>query len=154
MHKAFVLCFTLALGLALSTAQAEGIRILNNDQPDYQRVDSRRYSTDDSYDDQERFRRYQPPQQQFLTPQQLNQQQFYDANQNDRRSGNGNSRQCREQVQQAARAAAKLSEYARRLRMCAESQNFNDDCGNDFRRVTHAHSDYDEAVSMVRRECR
>ena len=95
----------------------------------YQRLDSR------DYEDRER-----------------SEQRYYerDREQEDSRS----DPHCKNALKQASRASERLADAARKLRMCAESRQFNDDCSGEFRRTTNTHSDYDEAVSMVRRQCR
>lgn len=60
---------------------------------------------------------------------------------------------CKNALKQVSRASERLADASRRLRMCAEARNFNDDCSGEFRRTQNTHSDYDEAVSMVRRQC-
>jgi len=69
------------------------------------------------------------------------------------RSGNGKSSDCRDAEDRAESAASDLSDYARRLRNCAESRDFNDDCSSEFRRVKNAYSDYEDAVSAFNSYC-
>lgn len=76
------------------------------------------------------------------------QDEDYDRRDNDR----GGS--CHGRRQHASAAGSRLAEQARRLRICAESKDLRDDCSSEYRRVTKAHSDYDEAISLVRKECR
>lgn len=70
------------------------------------------------------------------------------------RYGNDKSSDCRDHLSRAESAASELADYARRLRNCAESQNYNDDCSSEFRRVKNAYSDYESAVSSVGSYCR
>ncbi|TWH64077.1 hypothetical protein LX59_02751 [Azomonas agilis] len=101
---------------------------------------------------------YQPTQYRFETPYQYRDQyrderyQDEDYDRHDRDNDRGSS--CHNRRQHAAVAGARLAEQARRLRICAESKDLRDDCGSEYRRVTNAHSDYDEAISLVRKECR
>ena len=60
---------------------------------------------------------------------------------------------CRDAADRAESAASELADRARRLRSCAESQDFTDDCDTEFRRVRSAHSDYESAVSSYKSEC-
>lgn len=69
------------------------------------------------------------------------------------RSDNGKSSDCRDAEERAESAASDLSDYARRLRNCAEAQDFNDDCSSEFRRVKNAYSDYEDAVSAFNSYC-
>lgn len=64
------------------------------------------------------------------------------------------SPECRNALSLAENAASELSDYSERLRNCAESQEYNDDCSTEFRRVRNAHSDYEDAVSSVSSYCR
>ena len=66
----------------------------------------------------------------------------------------GKSDECRESTERAESAASELADRARRLRNCAEAQNFADQCDTEFRRVRNAHSDYESAVSSIRSECK
>ena len=61
--------------------------------------------------------------------------------------------ECREARARAESAASDLADYARRLRNCAEAQDFSDDCSTEFRRVRNAHSDYEDAVSAMSTCC-
>lgn len=65
----------------------------------------------------------------------------------------GKSSACRDAQEQAESAAAELADRARKLRNCAESQDYNEDCSAEFRRVRSAHSDYESAVSSVQSDC-
>lgn len=65
----------------------------------------------------------------------------------------GKSGMCREAQERAESAAQELADYSRKLRNCAESLDFSDDCDTEFRRVRDAHSDYESAVSEVQSEC-
>lgn len=69
------------------------------------------------------------------------------------RSDSGKSSDCRDAEERAESAASDLSDYARRLRNCAEAQDFNDDCSSEFRRVKNAYSDYEDAVSAFNSYC-
>ncbi|MFZ3084418.1 hypothetical protein [Rhodoferax ferrireducens] len=68
-------------------------------------------------------------------------------------SSSGKSEECRDSLSQAESAASELADYARKLRNCAEAQDFGDDCSTEFRRVKDAHSDYEDAVSSVSGDC-
>ena len=68
-------------------------------------------------------------------------------------SKTGKSDECRESTHRAESAASELADRARKLRNCAEAQDYSDDCDTEFRRVRNAHSDYESAVSSVRNEC-
>lgn len=68
--------------------------------------------------------------------------------------GGDMSTECRDAIQRAQMAASELANYARRLRSCAEAQDYNDDCSSEFRRVKNSHSDYEDAVSSVGSYCR
>lgn len=70
------------------------------------------------------------------------------------RSGNDKSPDCQDALSRAESSASELADYARRLRNCAESQNYNDDCSSEFRRVKNSYSDYESAVSSVGSYCR
>lgn len=61
---------------------------------------------------------------------------------------------CREARSRATNAASELADYSRRLRSCAETADFADDCSSEFSRVKNAHSDYESAVSDVGSNCR
>jgi hypothetical protein len=65
----------------------------------------------------------------------------------------GKSSACRDAQERAESAASELADRAKRLRNCAESQDYNDDCSSEFRRAKSAHSDYEDAVSSVQSEC-
>ena len=65
----------------------------------------------------------------------------------------GKSSQCRDAQERAESAASELADRAKRLRSCAESQDYSEDCSSEFRRVRGAHSDYESAVSSVGSEC-
>lgn len=71
-----------------------------------------------------------------------------------RRYGSHKSPECRDALSRAEISASELVDYSRRLRNCAESQDFTDDCSTEFRRVRDAHSDYEDAVSSVSSYCR
>lgn len=70
------------------------------------------------------------------------------------RYGNDKSPECRDALARAESAASELADYSRRLRNCAEAQDYTDDCSTEFRRVRNAHSDYEDAVSSVSSYCR
>lgn len=70
------------------------------------------------------------------------------------RQGSNRSPQCRDALARAESAASDLADYARRLRNCAEAQDYTDDCSTEFRRVRNAHDDYESAVSDVGSYCR
>jgi hypothetical protein len=70
------------------------------------------------------------------------------------RYGSNQSPDCRNAVSRAESAASELADYSRRLRSCAEAQDYTDDCSTEFRRVRRAHSDYEDAVSSVNSYCR
>lgn len=68
------------------------------------------------------------------------------------REGDSSS-ECREARERARSAAQELADYSRRLRNCAEGEDFSDDCSMEFRRVRSAHSDYESATSDVSSHC-
>ena len=63
------------------------------------------------------------------------------------------SEECREAKERARAAAEELADYARKLKNCAESYDFSDDCYTEFRRTKDAFEDYESAVSDVSSEC-
>ena len=63
------------------------------------------------------------------------------------------SDQCREARERARDTASDLADDARRLRNCAEAEDYSDDCSSEFSRVRSTHSDYEDAVSSVASEC-
>jgi hypothetical protein len=69
------------------------------------------------------------------------------------RAGGGQSPECRQAREEATNAASELADYARKLRSCAEAQDFSDDCDSEFRRVKSAYDDYESAVSSVSSSC-
>lgn len=69
------------------------------------------------------------------------------------RQGSNKSPACRDALTRAENAASDLADYARRLRNCAEAQDYTDDCSTEFRRARSAHSDYEDAVSFVNSNC-
>ncbi len=71
-----------------------------------------------------------------------------------RKSQSEGSSECRDATARAESAASELADYARRLRNCAEAQDYSDDCSSEFRQVRNAHSDYEDAVSSVGSNCR
>jgi hypothetical protein len=68
-------------------------------------------------------------------------------------SKTGKSSSCRDAQERAESAASDLADRARKLRNCAESQDYTEDCSSEFRRVKSAHGDYESAVSSVQSEC-
>lgn len=71
------------------------------------------------------------------------------------RAGSSNdSSNCQNAKSQAQSTASDLANYSRRLRSCAEAEDFSDDCSTEFRRVRNAQSDYESAVSAVSGACR
>ncbi len=68
-------------------------------------------------------------------------------------SSSGKSAECRDSHSRAEGAASELADYSRKLRNCAEAQDFGDDCSTEFRRVKNAYSDYEDAVSSVSSNC-
>ena len=63
------------------------------------------------------------------------------------------SEECREAKERARSAADELVYYAERLKRCAESYDFSDDCYTEFRRTKNAFEEYESAVSEVSSEC-
>lgn len=70
------------------------------------------------------------------------------------RGDNNASSACRDSRSRATNAASELADYSRRLRSCAESVDFSDDCSSEFRRVRGAHDEYESAVTDVGSNCR
>lgn len=70
------------------------------------------------------------------------------------RSTSNDSDECAESQRRAEQAASELADYARRLRNCAEGNDFSNDCSTEFRRVRGAQDDYESAVSSVASNCR
>lgn len=68
-------------------------------------------------------------------------------------SSNGKSAECRDSLSRAESAASELADYSRKLRNCAEAQDFSEDCSTEFRRVKNAYGDYEDAVSSVSSNC-
>ncbi|MGB8600550.1 MAG: hypothetical protein WCD07_07535 [Burkholderiales bacterium] len=68
-------------------------------------------------------------------------------------SNSGKSDECRNSLSQAESTASDLADYSRKLRNCAESLDFGNDCSSEFRRVKNAHSDYEDAVSSISSKC-
>lgn len=68
-------------------------------------------------------------------------------------SQGGNSASCGDARERAKSAASELADRSRKLRSCAEAQDYSDDCETEFRRVRNAYSDYESAVSSVKSEC-
>jgi hypothetical protein len=69
-------------------------------------------------------------------------------------SNGDKSAECRDAISRAESSASELANYARRLRNCAEAQDYSDDCSTEFRRTRNAQSDYESAVSSVGSYCR
>lgn len=69
------------------------------------------------------------------------------------KSTDGKSSECKDALSRAESAASELADYARKLRNCAESQDYTDDCSSEFRRVKNAYSDYEDAISSVNSYC-
>lgn len=63
------------------------------------------------------------------------------------------SEECREAKDNASSYADDLANYTKKLKNCAESKSFSDDCYWEFRRTKNSHSDYESAVSEVQSEC-
>lgn len=89
-----------------------------------------------------------------LTPEERSEVLWVHRRMNASRSGDDQSPNCRNARAEAERTASELADYARRLRNCAESMDFSDDCSIEFRRTRNAHSDYEGAVSSVSSDCR
>ena len=70
-----------------------------------------------------------------------------------RGGSNGTNAACEDARSRARSTASDLANYSRRLRSCAENEDFADDCSSEFRRVKNAHSDYESAVSEVSGSC-
>ena len=68
-------------------------------------------------------------------------------------SRNDKSPTCQDAQDRAESAASELADRARKLRNCAESQDYTDECDTEFRRVRSAHGDYESAVSSVKSDC-
>lgn len=69
------------------------------------------------------------------------------------RSEDGKNPECREARDRAATAATELADRSRKLRNCAEAEDYSEDCSSEFRRVKNAHSEYEDAVSRVSSSC-
>jgi hypothetical protein len=65
----------------------------------------------------------------------------------------GASSDCQDAWEEANSTADDLTGYAKKLKRCAESKDFDDDCSREFRRVKSSYSDYEDAVSSVQSEC-
>ncbi|MBI2380478.1 MAG: hypothetical protein HYV16_06970 [Gammaproteobacteria bacterium] len=65
----------------------------------------------------------------------------------------GAAEECENAKEQAGSAASDLANYARRLQICAESEDFFDDCSTEFHRVKNAQGDYEMAVLAVMAYC-
>lgn len=64
------------------------------------------------------------------------------------------SQACRDAASAARDAAHELARRAKRLAVCAEAGDLDDDCDTEFRRVKRAHEDYESASSTQQSECR
>ena len=63
------------------------------------------------------------------------------------------SGECRDARSEAQSAADDLERRAKKLMRCAKSENFDDDCRREFRKVKSAHRNYESAVSEVQSYC-
>jgi hypothetical protein len=61
--------------------------------------------------------------------------------------------ECRDAREAAETTAKELADRSKRLRACAEAEDYTEDCDSEFRRVKSAHGDYEDAVSSVRSNC-
>ena len=68
-------------------------------------------------------------------------------------SRSGKSPSCQDAMARVESIADELADKSKRLRNCAESKNFSDDCSSEFRRVRSAQGDYESAVSTYKSEC-
>jgi len=66
---------------------------------------------------------------------------------------NEGSEECQEAKERAHSAAGELGYYANKLKNCAETYDFSDDCYTEFRRTKNAFEEYEAAVSEVSSEC-
>jgi hypothetical protein len=69
------------------------------------------------------------------------------------RQNSSSSSECRDALERADSAASDLATHAGRLKTCADSQDYRDDCSTEFRRVKNAHSEYEDAVASVTSVC-
>lgn len=65
----------------------------------------------------------------------------------------GDSEDCRDAKDAASSAAQKLASYARKLKRCADNEDFNDDCSTEVRRARNSQSNYESAISEVQSYC-
>ena len=65
----------------------------------------------------------------------------------------GKTAECRDARETAATAARELADRSRRLRNCAEAEDYSEDCSTEFRRLKGAYGDYEDAVSAVGSNC-
>lgn len=70
-----------------------------------------------------------------------------------RQASEGKSPQCRNAISEARDAASDLADQAGRLKHCAESEDFEDDCSSEFSSTRSAHDDYESAVSDIGSYC-
>jgi hypothetical protein len=89
-----------------------------------------------------------------LSPQEKNEVILVYSRINPRPSEDEESSNCENARSRARNAASELADYARRLRNCAASEDFGNDCSSEFRRVKNSHSDYESAVSEFSSYCR
>lgn len=92
------------------------------------------------------FEQLSPQEQQevIIVNQYINKQKYKD----------NESADCNDAISRAKRAATELADYTRRLRGCAEANDYSDDCSSEYRHVKNAYNDYESAVSSVRSYCR
>jgi hypothetical protein len=69
------------------------------------------------------------------------------------KSTEGKSPECKDAQDKAATAATELADRSKKLRNCAEAEDYSEDCSSEFRRVKSAYSDYEDAVSAVGSNC-
>ena len=89
-----------------------------------------------------------------LSPQETKEVMIIYQRQKAQAYGNDKSSECQDALSQAENNASGLANYARRLRNCAETQDYSDDCSSEFRRTKNAFNDYESAVSSVGSYCR
>lgn len=89
-----------------------------------------------------------------LSPQEKNEVILVYSRIKSRRSEDEDSPNCEDARSRARNAASELADYSRRLRNCAESEDFGNDCSSEFRKVKNYHSDYESAVSDISSYCR
>lgn len=59
----------------------------------------------------------------------------------------------REALERVEEAAADMAHSSRRLAMCAEAEDYEDDCSVEFSRVRSDYDDHEDAVSDVETCC-